>query len=397
MSRIGRQVTVPLSLILAAAASGCGSEFSNETPAPPEGTVPVGLQEIANGLAFPLYLTAPPGRSPALHRREGRRDPRRETGVLLPTPFLDISAHRSRAAPSRGSSGSPSRRTTRRAAGSASTTPIPPGDTRVSSFRVSADPDVADPASEAVILPRGPAVRQPQRRADRVRPRRLPLHRAGRRRPRRRPGGRGPVARRSARRILRIDAPAAAPYAVPGRQSVRRRQPGARPEIWSYGLRNPWRFSFDRATGDLYIGDVGQSQCEEIDVATAAGRRGQGRQLRLERHGGPPLLRGDGCDQAGLALPVLEYGHGRRLLGHRRLRLSRLRDPGAAGPLLLRRLLQRLGPEPSPRGRRGRRGGRLAGAPPRRLGAELRRGCRRRALPARPATAACSRSSRRDR
>jgi glucose/arabinose dehydrogenase len=67
-------------------------------------------------------------------------------------------------------------------------------------------------------------------------------------------------------KILRISPGANGAYSIPkGNPFVGR--PGARPEIWAYGLRNPWRFSFDRLTGDLVIADVGQDQEEEVDFA----------------------------------------------------------------------------------------------------------------------------------
>ena len=61
---------------------------------------------------------------------------------------------------------------------------------------------------------------------------------------------------------------------------------GARWQVAGYGLRNPWRFSFDRLTHDLYIGDVGQNAWEEVDVRTPRQQRGA-EQLRLARLGGP--------------------------------------------------------------------------------------------------------------
>lgn len=100
-------------------------------------------------------------------------------------------------------------------------------------------------------------------------------------------------------KILRIDVDAH-PTPPPGNVE------GGDPDIWDYGLRNPWRFSFDRATGDLYIGDVGQNAFEEIDVE----RAGQG-----GRNYGWDVMEGfscfeppSGCDQTGLTLPVVSYG-----------------------------------------------------------------------------------------
>jgi glucose/arabinose dehydrogenase len=104
-------------------------------------------------------------------------------------------------------------------------------------------------------------------------------------------------------KLLRLDVDAGSPYAVPATN------PGfAAPEIWAYGLRNPWRFSFDRATGDLYVGDVGQNAWEEIDFQPAASAGGE--------NYGWNLMEGDGhcyggadCLAPGLDLvrPVVEY------------------------------------------------------------------------------------------
>ena len=72
-------------------------------------------------------------------------------------------------------------------------------------------------------------------------------------------------------KILRIDPTAGAdgqPYTVPADNPFVG-VAGARPEIWSVGLRNPWRFDFDSATGDLWIADVGQNEWEEVEPVAA--------------------------------------------------------------------------------------------------------------------------------
>ncbi|MGE3621710.1 MAG: sorbosone dehydrogenase family protein [Acidimicrobiia bacterium] len=84
---------------------------------------------------------------------------------------------------------------------------------------------------------------------------------------------------------------------------------GGRPEIWAYGLRNPWRFSFDPANGDLWIGDVGQNAWEEVDRLPATGGTGAGRGANL----GWDLVEGshpaEGDGPPGAVLPIHEYGH----------------------------------------------------------------------------------------
>ena len=106
-------------------------------------------------------------------------------------------------------------------------------------------------------------------------------------------------------KLLRIDVNQE-PYGIPpGNPTGTER--GTLREIWALGLRNPWRMCFDRATGLLYIADVGQNQWEEIHVAPA-GRSGinYGWNIMEGRH----CFRSPVCGQQGLALPPLEYGHG---------------------------------------------------------------------------------------
>lgn len=110
-------------------------------------------------------------------------------------------------------------------------------------------------------------------------------------------------------KLLRIDPEpdGPAPYRVPGDNPFVG-SPGGRSEIWALGLRNPWRFSFDRLTGQLWIADVGQDRYEEIDRAPEElGRGANYGWARMEgRHCYPS---GEGCASADFVLPVAEYGH----------------------------------------------------------------------------------------
>jgi len=107
-------------------------------------------------------------------------------------------------------------------------------------------------------------------------------------------------------KILRIDVDSAQPYSIPPTNPFVG-QAGARGEIWSYGFRNPWRLSFDRATGDLWIADVGDAKWEEVDMQPASSQGGE--------NYGWPMLEGtecvdpSHCHDPGLVPPLVTYGH----------------------------------------------------------------------------------------
>jgi glucose/arabinose dehydrogenase len=107
--------------------------------------------------------------------------------------------------------------------------------------------------------------------------------------------------------ILRLDVSGNGPYQIPPTN------PWAthatfRHELWNYGLRNPWRFSFDRSTGDLYIGDVGDGSREEVDVVSHNSAGGENFGWRITE--GLQCFNGGQCSTTGITMPVLDYGHG---------------------------------------------------------------------------------------
>jgi glucose/arabinose dehydrogenase len=184
------------------------------------------------------------------------------------------------------------------------------GDNTVARFRVADDdPDRADPASEEILL----AVSDP-----------YPNHNGGlvafgpdgylyvgmgd--------GGAGGDPQGNAQNretllgdILRIDvdnAEADVPYAIPDDNPFAGGD-GGRPEIWASGLRNPWRFSFDRKTGDLWIADVGQNWIEEINVQQAS--EDGGANFGWDVLEGTACYSDDECDPDPFVPPVAEYTH----------------------------------------------------------------------------------------
>jgi glucose/arabinose dehydrogenase len=113
------------------------------------------------------------------------------------------------------------------------------------------------------------------------------------------PSGNGQNLQSKLGKLLRLDVDGDVP--PPGNVA------GADPDVWAFGLRNPFRFGFDRVSGDLYIGDVGQNAFEEVDVAPR-GQGGQNYGWNITE-GFACFLPSSGCDKTGLTLPAAAYAH----------------------------------------------------------------------------------------
>jgi glucose/arabinose dehydrogenase len=188
--------------------------------------------------------------------------------------------------------------------------------TRISRFHLSADTDIADPDSEQIVL----VYDQPHSNHNggglAFGPDGFLYIGAG-------DGGSGGDPQNRAQnltdilgKMLRIDVETGNPvtYTVPASNPFVG-QTNALPEIWAYGLRNPWRDSFDRQTGDLFIADVGQNAWEEIDFQPAASSGGENYGWRITE--GTHCYNPNPCDKTGLVLPIAEYDrdNGRSVTG----------------------------------------------------------------------------------
>jgi glucose/arabinose dehydrogenase len=290
-----------LALLLLAA---CDGSSSADPDPPPTTSTGVRLVEVARGFDHPLYLSSPPGDTRLFVVEQTGRIRIIQNGAVLPTPFLDVSA----------------RITSGGERGLLSVAFHPQystnglfyvyytdrnGDTRVERYHAAPGANTADAASAQLVL----AVAQP-----------FANHNGGLLMfgPDGKlfvglgdggsggdPQGNGQNPAVLLGKILRLDVDAAQPYAIPANNPFAG-QAGKRGEIWITGVRNPWRYAFDRDAGLLYVADVGQNAWEEIDVLPAAtGGQNLGWNLMEGMH----CYGGSGCVQQGLTLPVLEYSH----------------------------------------------------------------------------------------
>ena len=180
------------------------------------------------------------------------------------------------------------------------------GDTVIAQYRVSANQDVADAASEAILLKIAQPFSNHNGGCLRFGPDGYLYIGMGDGGSGGDPQGNGQNPNALLGKMLRLDV-----ESDPGRVLISdanpfRNTPGTRPEIWAAGLRNPWRFSFDRSTGDLWIADVGQDVYEEVNFQPASSRGGEN--YGWNRMEGRHCYRPN-CDQSGLTLPVAEYTH----------------------------------------------------------------------------------------
>ncbi|HMR74989.1 MAG TPA: PQQ-dependent sugar dehydrogenase [Polyangiaceae bacterium] len=281
------------------------------------------LTQVASGYSTPILVKSPDGESARLFVAQKNGNILLiKNGSKVTTPFLNISGRVSTSENERGLLGlafhpsfaSNGRFYVHYSSNNAATAPI--GDTVISEFvaGTAASPngasDTADPASEKVLLTVGQPYGNHNGGSVEFKPGGgsnlfIALGDGG-------SGGdpqnNGQKLTTMLGKILRIDVNGTSGSKKYGIPSGNMTGGGALPELWSYGLRNPWRTTFDACNGNMYIGDVGQNQWEEINVEpsnSASGKNYGWRVMEASTCFNPS----SGCSQSGKVLPVAEYPH----------------------------------------------------------------------------------------
>ncbi|MDP9177545.1 MAG: PQQ-dependent sugar dehydrogenase [Gemmatimonadota bacterium] len=250
---------------------GCGGRSGtiwggNDSGFTPAGSI--GIEPVGSGLKRPIYVSAPSGDSRLFVVEQGGLIRLVKNGVVLPQPFLDIQTlvHSDAEQGLLSMAFHPAYKST--------------GyffvyfldrnrHIRIERFRVTADPDVADPASGRTILSINKPGWEHNGGLIRFGPDGMLYIGTG-------DGGNRPRFARNAQdpqsllgKMLRVDVNDEAGYKIPSGNAF---PPGgnARPEIWAVGLRNPWRFDFDSAASLIYIADVGQYHREEVNIVPSS-------------------------------------------------------------------------------------------------------------------------------
>jgi glucose/arabinose dehydrogenase len=264
---------------------------------------------VASGFTKPLYLThAGDGSGRLFVVEQAGRILIVEQGQVNPTPFLDIVSIVGSDANEQGLLGLAFHPNYASNGLFFINYTDKQGDTQIARYSVSDNPDVADPNSAEILL----TIDQPYANHNGGQvvfgPDGYLYIGMGDGGAANDPHNNGQNVNALLGKILRIDVDSGDPYAIPPDNPFAGNGQGS-PEIWSYGWRNPWRFSFDLATGDMYIADVGQNQYEEVHVELAGTPGGQNYGWRLME--GAHCFDGD-CDPASqnLVLPIAEYDHG---------------------------------------------------------------------------------------
>lgn len=294
------------SLVLALGSIVCATPQDDARDAPAEKTgnaVTLAVEQVASGLDQPVYLTAPKGEPRLFIVEQTGRIRIVENGRVLNEPFLDI-VGKVRAGGEQGLLSVAFHPLYRSNGFLFVNYTDKKGDTRIERYTVSADKNLVDAGSAKLILAIDQRYSNHQGGLNLFGPDGMLYIGMGDGGSQGDPHGNGQNPNSLLAKLLRINVDRGDPYTIPAGNPYAKG--GGRGEIWAMGLRNPWRFAFDRVSGLLYIADVGGSRFEEIDVAPASTA---GINYGWNIMEGPSCQRSLGCKQPGLQRPVLSYPH----------------------------------------------------------------------------------------